>query len=372
MPRLLTPESPPAIPSAPSEQGLAYWLAQPCSRAAAQQLAAGRLLGLPTETVYGLAADAGQPDAVRRIFQAKGRPADHPLIVHLPPQWQLGLDQHVPMDTAPPPDWALRLMHAFWPGPLTLILPRKSGVAEAAAGGQPSVGLRCPAHPAAQAVLQLAQTLGVFGVAAPSANRFGRVSPTTAAHVQSEFPELDDEDLVVLDGGPCQVGIESTIVDATRAQPVLLRPGMITIDQLQAACGCAVLTPEQAAPTLATPAPKASGTLESHYAPRARVHLVTPDQWTDTLRRLQQTNEAIGFHGLYHRQPTSPLMQNAGDSSARSIHRSMPTHPAWAARELFAVLRELDEAGVSDIWVEAPPPGADWDGVRDRLVRAAA
>ena len=370
MPRLLTPTTPPANPSACGEQGLTYWLAQACTQAAAQQLAEGRLLGLPTETVYGLAADAGQPDAVRRIFDAKGRPADHPLIVHLPPQWQAGLAHHVPVDTATPPGWATALMQAFWPGPLTLILPRKAGVAEAAAGGQPSVGLRCPAHPAAQAVLQVAQTLGVFGVAAPSANRFGRVSPTTAAHVQSEFPELDDEDLAVLDGGPCQVGIESTIVDATRGQPILLRPGMITIDQLQAVCGCAVLTPEQAAPTLATPAPKASGTLESHYAPRARVRLVPSDQWVATLQRVQQAPDTLGPQGLYHRQSTFSAQWPT--DSARWVQRTMPANPALAARELFAVLRELDEAGVSDIWIETPPAGAEWDGVRDRLSRAAA
>jgi len=369
MPRLLKP----LFGASPSENSghLAFWLAQPCVQEAAQQLAQGQLLGLPTETVYGLAADAGQPGAVKRIFAAKGRPADHPLIVHLPPQWQPGLEHHVPSDPGALPPWALALMQAFWPGPLTLILPRKPGVAEAAAGGQTSVGLRCPSHPAAQAVLQAARALGVHGVAAPSANRFGRVSPTTAAHVLAEFPELDDPTLAVLDGGACQVGIESTIVDATRSQPVLLRPGMITIDQLQAVCGCAVLTPEQAAPTLTTPAPKASGTLESHYAPRARVRLVPSHQWAAALQQLSQSPDPARPQGVYHRQATLHTRWPNG-WPAEWVQRTMPTDPVLAARELFAVLRELDEAGVSDIWIEAPPAGADWDGVRDRLSRAAA
>ncbi|MEY3673602.1 MAG: hypothetical protein RJB47_310, partial [Pseudomonadota bacterium] len=183
--------------------------------AAAQALQRGELLGLPTETVYGLAADAGNDAAVAKIFAAKGRPADHPLIVHVASaQGVLRFASHVPA-------FAQKLIDAFWPGPLTLILPRRPEVAAAAAGGQNSVGVRCPSHPTAHAVLQSAQALGVFGVAAPSANQFGRVSPTTAAHVEGEF----DDSLLILDGGACEVGIESTIVDCTRAAPVLLRPG---------------------------------------------------------------------------------------------------------------------------------------------------
>jgi L-threonylcarbamoyladenylate synthase len=215
--------------------------------------------------------------------------------------------------------------------------------------------------------LQAAHALGVQGVAAPSANRFGRVSPTTAAHVLAEFPELDDLALAVLDGGPCDVGIESTIVDATRGQPVLLRPGMVTLDQLQRVCGCAVLTPDQASPTLTAPAPKASGTLESHYAPRARVRLVAPDQWRAALPHPQPPQGSTPLIGLYGRQPVP-----VAHMPAQWLRRTMPNDSALAARELFAVLRELDDAGVSEIWIEAPPPGMDWDGVRDRLSRAAA
>lgn len=348
MPRLLTPDPP----------GL---------DAAARQLAQGRLLGLPTETVYGLAADAGQPEAVRRIFAAKGRPADHPLIVHLPPDWAPGVAHHAHSV----PGWATALMQAFWPGPLTLIVPRQPGVAEAAAGGQDSVGLRCPAHPVAQAVLQAAQALGVRGVAAPSANRFGRVSPTTAAHVMEEFEALDADALAVLDGGACSVGIESTIVDATRGRPVLLRPGQITPAQLEAACGQRVLTPEQAQDA---PAPRASGTLASHYAPAARVRLMSAAELDAAAGVLLHTppkttrEAARPAIAIYSRQaPKGWLAQNP-----HCTWRRMPDSADACAHELFAVLRELDAQGVTLIWVETPPPDAPWDGVRDRLARAAA
>ena len=175
---------------------------------AVDALAAGRLVGLPTETVYGLAADAGNAAAVRAIFATKGRPADHPLIVHVAGA------AAVPAFASAVPDFAQRLIDACWPGPLTLILPRRPGVADAAAGGHPSIGLRCPAHPVARALLAACAARGIAGLAAPSANRFGRVSPTTAAHVAAEF----GDELLVLDGGACNVGIESTIIDAPAAR----------------------------------------------------------------------------------------------------------------------------------------------------------
>jgi L-threonylcarbamoyladenylate synthase len=361
MPRLLTPACPP-------EAAPGIWVTDPAVLQAARQLAGGGLVGLPTETVYGLAADAGRAEAVHRIFEAKGRPADHPLIVHLPPRWSSGVAHHA-RDV---PEWALALMEAFWPGPLTLILPRRSGIATAAAGGQDSVGLRCPAHPAAQAVLQAAQALGVQGVAAPSANRFGRVSPTTAAHVMDEFKALPDAALAVLDGGACAVGIESTIVDASRGRPVLLRPGMLTPAQLEAVCGQPVLSPQEAA--LDSPAPRASGTLASHYAPTARVRLMSAGELVTAVDVLSSAGSG-GAHpgaagvGIYSRgRPGTP----GALASGRCIWRRMPAE-AWAcAHELFAVLRELDAQGVQLIWVETPPPGAEWDGVRDRLARAAA
>jgi L-threonylcarbamoyladenylate synthase len=323
--------------------------------AAAQRLAGGTLVGMPTETVYGLAADADNPHAVQRIFEAKGRPSDHPLIVHLAhdgaaQDWRLGV-QHYAQDV---PAFAQALMHAFWPGPLTLILPRRPGVATAAAGGQDSVGLRCPAHPVAQALLVAAAAHGVQGVAAPSANRFGRVSPTTAAHVSAEFEALAEDALLVLDGGACPVGIESTIVDATRGHPVLLRPGHITPEQLQAACGEAVRERDGAAP-------RASGTLASHYAPSAQVRLMDA-------RALQA---ALGERTLS--SPSVAVWARSALSRCSGVElRSMPSDAAQAAQALFATLRELDAAGVSQIWVETPPDGASWDGVRDRLQRAAA
>lgn len=316
--------------------------------AAVHALQKGRLLGLPTETVYGLAANALSDAAVVGIFAAKGRPADHPLIVHVASAAQ------VPHFAQQVPDFAQRLMAAFWPGPLTLILPRRPGVASACAGGQVSVGLRCPSHPVAQALLRACAEAGMPGLAAPSANRFGRVSPTTAAHVRAEF----GDDLLVLDGGPCEVGIESTIVDCTRGAPVLLRPGHITRPQIEAAAQMPLADPQ----ALASPAPKASGTLESHYAPQARVRLWPADELH---RRLQ----ALGVHaanlGVWSRQP--PADQGAG-----VLWRAQSPDPQEAARSLFATLRDLDARGVQQIWVEQPPDTPEWEGVRDRLRRAAA
>lgn len=309
---------------------------------AVQRLRAGELVGLPTETVYGLAADALSDAAVGRIFAAKGRPTNHPLIVHLAGSAQ------VADYAAEVPAFAQCLIDAFWPGPLTLILPRRAGVATSAAGGQDTIGLRCPSHPVARALLR---ELGT-GLAAPSANRFGRVSPTTAAHVQAEFGQA----LLVLDGGPCEVGIESTIVDCSRGVPVLLRPGRITPAQIEAACA----QPLVAAAALAEAAPRASGTLASHYAPQARLELLEAGEIEQRLKS-PAAGERIG---LWSRRPPNP--------GAHIVWRTMPDDAASAAHQLFAVLRELDAHSVARIWVEKPPAGADWDGVRDRLERAAA
>ena len=329
---------------------------------AARALRNGELLGLPTETVYGLAADAGNDAAVAKIFAAKGRPADHPLIVHV------ARPEDASAFAAELPDFARALMQAFWPGPLTLIVPRRAGVAAAAAGGQDSVGLRCPSHPVAQAVLRAAQALGVQGVAAPSANQFGRVSPTTAMHVAAEFgPEL-----FILDGGACEVGIESTIVDCTRGVPVLLRPGHITREQIEAACGLHVLSKDEQlahqeqglqAGALHKPAPRASGTLASHYAPRAKVRLLDAQ---DLSHQLMHT--ALHHVAVYAR---SHLPQPKRPGLVSDVRR-MPLRAEACAHELFAVLRALDETGAQEIWVETPPCGPEWEGVLDRLTRAAA
>ncbi|HSQ70840.1 MAG TPA: L-threonylcarbamoyladenylate synthase [Rubrivivax sp.] len=319
-------------------------------QAAARLLVAGELVAFPTETVYGLGARADDDAAVARIFAAKGRPADHPLIVHV-------ADAAAAHSFAAGVcDAAQRLMDAFWPGPLTLILPRLPGRGGAAAGGQASIGLRLPAHPVAMALLREAARLGVPGVAAPSANRFGRVSPTTAAHVQQEFGDA----LAVLDGGACEVGIESAIVDCTRERPALLRPGQLTRSRLEAVLGVALAAPDQASP-------RAPGTLASHYAPAAPVHLYETAELRSRLRMPPWPTAAgrvLPVVGVYSR-----LVPEAGNGL---VHRAMPADAAAVAHELFAVLREFDTAGVSAIWVEQPPPGPEWDGVRDRLDRAAA
>lgn len=313
---------------------------------AARLIRSGELIGLPTETVYGLGADASNDAAVALIFAAKGRPPNHPLIVHIAEAQQV-LDY---ASSVPP--FAARLIDAFWPGPLTLILPRQPGVATAAAGGQDSIGLRCPSHPVAQALLKACRT----GVAGPSANRFGRVSPTTAAHVADEMGDA----LFVLDGGPCDVGIESTIVDCTRGQPVLLRPGVLTRAQLEAACGQPVLDNQ----SLRSNAPRASGTLDSHYAPNAKVRLMDKIELQAALAAVEPSQRiAIYAYSI----PGIDAI-----SAASVLYRAMPLQASQVAHELFAVLREFDAQGVTQIWVEALPAATDWDGVRDRLTRAAA
>ncbi len=309
---------------------------------AADRLAEGQLVALPTETVYGLAARADDDAAVAQIFATKGRPADHPLIVHV-------ADAASAQAFCPElPLLARRLVAACWPGPLTVIVPRLAGVADAAAGHQATIGLRCPAHPLFHEVLALAKERGVPGLAAPSANRFGRVSPTTAAHVQQEFGGA----VAVLDGGPCSVGIESTIVDCTGAHPVLLRPGQWDAVALERVLGEPLRAPDASAP-------KASGTLAAHYAPRARLRLFSHSE-------LQHALTAPGLPtalAVYSRapQPVSPARW-----------AEMAAQPEMAAQALFATLRLLDDEGAQEIWVEAPS-GDDprWAGVLDRLQRAA-
>ncbi len=326
--------------------------------AAADRLAAGGLVAFPTETVYGLGARADDDAAVARIYAAKGRPTDHPLIVHVTDAAQAGAF------AAEWPPLAERLAAAFWPGPLTLILARQPQQASAAAAGQPTIGLRCPDHPLAQALLRAAAQRGVAGVAAPSANRFGRISPTTAAHVESEFAEASPA-VTVLDGGPCAVGIESAIVDCSRGRPVLLRPGSLSQASLAAAAGLPLGERDAAAP-------RASGTLEAHYAPRAKLRLMPAAALADALAIWAEADRAVAAAraagprvAVYSRTVRTPR-------AAALVARRMPDTPRAAAYELFAVLRELDALGVALIWVEQPPPGPDWAGVRDRLERAAA
>lgn len=313
---------------------------------AAQRLKAGGLVAFPTETVYGLGADADSANAVGRIFEAKGRPSDHPLIVHvLEPR-------EVARYASQVPPVAQRLIDAFWPGPLTLILPRRDAVAAVAAAGQSSVGLRCPSHPVARALLAAARELGVTGVAAPSANRFGRVSPTRASHVVQEFGDA----VMVIDGGDCEVGIESAIVDCSRGYPVLLRPGQLDPRRLEAVAGEPLRAADQHAP-------RASGTLASHYAPTARVRLMSGEQLRQAFEVLGADSPVLAKLALYSRTLEAP----------RGVRwRRMPQAADATAHELFAALRDLDASDTSLIWVESPPDDPSWDGVRDRLNRAAA
>ena len=319
-------------------------------QAAAAALQRGELLGLPTETVYGLAADSDNDAAVAQIFTAKGRPANHPLIVHVADA------QAITRYAKEVPLFAQQLIDAFWPGPLTLILPRLPEAAKASTGGQDSVGLRCPSHPVAHAVLKACQQLNppVWGVSAPSANKFGRVSPTTAEHVSTEF----GDDLLVLDGGACEVGIESTIVDCTRGVPVLLRPGAITRNDIERACGMRPLSKEE----LPEHTPRASGTLLAHYAPNAKVRLMNAKQLQSGLDILGSDAKNIA---VYHRSPLK-------SASRQLLLRAMPQQALATAHELFGTLRDFDEQGAKLIWIETPPDTPDWEGVRDRLQRAAA
>ena len=315
-------------------------------REAVAALRAGQLIGLPTETVYGLAADARNPQAVARIFAAKGRPADHPLIVHLASADEIdGWARDIPAA-------ARRLAAAFWPGPLTLILKRQPGVADAVTGGQDTVGLRVPAHPVAQAVL------AAFGggLAAPSANRFGRISPTTAAHVRDE---LGDAVAVVLDGGGCEVGIESTIVDLSRGVPVMLRPGRVSVSELSRVLGEAVLTPD--APDATTP--RVSGALASHYAPTTPVRLLDAAALPAAAAAAAQAGQRIGVL-------SRTLMDDA--PAHGSVWLQLPNDPVSYAHRLYRDLRRLDQCGASLLLIEAPPQSAEWRAVNDRLQRAAA
>lgn len=315
---------------------------------AAQRLAKGQLVAFPTETVYGLGADASNPQAVAAIFAAKGRPANHPVIVHVAPQADLSAW------VAQIPPEAQQLIDAFWPGPLTLILPRSDQALAAVSGGQDTIGIRCPSHPVAQALLKaFAQLKGAgAGIAAPSANRFGQVSPTQAQHVRDEFPDLDVDELFILAGGNADVGIESTIVDLSRLDqgvaPVVLRPGHITATQI-----AAVLQRDLGA-ALTDDAPRVSGSLKAHYAPRTPLYLLKADQLA-TVRADQAVVvliSAMAPNGLHAYQA--------------------PTNPEHYASQLYAMLRNLDQQNYSAIFVEQPPQTPEWEAVNDRLGRAAA
>jgi L-threonylcarbamoyladenylate synthase len=298
-------------------------------------LQGGGLLAIPTETVYGLAADARNADAVSRIFALKGRPADHPLIVHI-----AGADMLDDWATTIP-EAARKLAAAFWPGPLTLILKKRVEVPDAVTGGQDTVGLRSPDH-----VLTLA-LLKAFGggLAAPSANRFGRISPTSAAHVRDEFGAGTPP---ILDGGPCPVGIESTIVDLSQSPPRILREGHIRREQLLP------FLPNLQSGTV-TASPRVSGSLDAHYAPR------TPMRMLERARLIEAAADDANC-----------VLLALDAMPAGTLGLSLPVHPEAYAHGLYAALRELDSRNAACILIEQPPSGPDWLAVNDRIKRALA
>jgi L-threonylcarbamoyladenylate synthase len=326
---------------------------------AAAQLAAGELVAFPTETVYGLGGDAENPAAVAAIYAAKGRPANHPVIVHFSPEADPGYWSD---DITPA---ARRLMDAFWPGPLTLILKRAPHIPDAVSGGQDSVGLRCPSHPVAQRLLRQFESLkgGQGGVAAPSANRFGQVSPTAAQHVRDEFAGLPGVTVHVLDGGEAAVGIESTIVDLSRGFPALLRPGHITPAQIAGVLGEMPRLPGQD-----TDAPRASGTLKAHYAPRTPLYLCDAGQFAPALA-VRPAGERVAVVAFAPTLAALPADASMSDDIVRIV---LPATPEALATDLYAMLRRLDRANVTHILFERLPDTPAWAAVGDRLGRAAA
>lgn len=311
---------------------------------AASILARGGLVAFPTETVYGLGADARNPEAVARVFRAKGRPADHPLIVHLADSSQIAQwAREIPAE-------AWRLAERFWPGPLTLILKRAADVPDAVTGGQDTVGLRVPEHPVALALLRAFGD----GIAAPSANRFGRVSPTSAAHVIAEFGNEVD---CVIDGGSCRVGLESTILDLSGDQPRLLRPGAVTSEALATVLGTA--------PALRVAgSPRAPGNLPSHYAPATPLRLVETGSIEPTVQALVDSGHTVA---VLSRQPPPASLED----TSHCRWAPMPADADEYGHVLYARLRETDAWGCDCIVVELPPATSAWKAARDRLWRAA-
>ena len=308
-------------------------------------LRAGGLVAFPTETVYGLGADASNEAAVRRVFLAKQRPFDHPLIVHIAEiddvhAWAMA----VSLD-------ALRLAEAFWPGPLTLVLKKQSTILDVVTGKQSTVALRMPDHPIALALLRAFGS----GLVAPSANQFTRISPTTAAAVKEELGDAVD---LVLDGGACVVGVESTILDMSGDIPVILRPGMVTAATIAAVLGRPVETARQD-----TPAPRVPGQHHLHYAPTTKTVLVSVDALPDYLQSLSSDDFPVAL--------MSRKKNNGIDAKKSLEYVVMPDEPNAYAHELYRTLRTLDHAGFKRIIVESVPDHADWGAIRDRLMKAS-
>lgn len=309
-------------------------------RQAADLLHQGELVAFPTETVYGLGADASNPEAVGKIFAAKGRPADHPLIVHIASASQLN-------DWAEEvPESALQLAKAFWPGPLTIILNKKACVPLAVTGGQNTVGLRVPANPVA---LQLLQAFG-GGIAAPSANRFGRISPTLAAHVAEE---LNDSVACILDGGACSVGVESTIIDLSDGQPTILRPGRITRSQLKAVLKTDIGLSSQTKI-------RAPGMMAVHYAPNTMALLCPADTLISMIDELCAEGKQIGVLAFSTEIANLPCLNIV----------QLPDQAEHYETALYSAMRQLDKLALDNILIEQPPNNEAWAAVNDRLEKA--
>lgn len=307
---------------------------------AVKKLAHGQLVAFPTETVYGLGADAANPQAVQQIFAAKGRPAKHPLIVHIKHQTALtDWAEHIP-------DSAYRLAEQFWPGPLTLVLKKHARVPLEVTGGQATVALRMPNHPIALALLQHFDG----GIAAPSANRYCRISPTQALHVEEE---LGDKLALILDGGTCHVGLESTILDLSSAQPTLLRPGHISTEALAQFLHTDILQPTHSSP-------QAPGMMAVHYAPRTPTYLCSQANLPATIDKYLALGQQLGLLA-YHSVPVRASVQLI----------TMPTTAEHYARTLYASLRRADALQLTMILVEQPPRTANWQAINDRLNKAA-
>ena len=321
---------------------------------AAQALRAGELVAFPTETVYGLGADARNPTALAKIFAAKGRPADHPLIVHLPDathlaQWAIDI-----------PGAAHTLAAACWPGPLTLILKRHPAVPDLVTGGQDTVGVRVPNHPVALALLREFGS----GIAAPSANKFGHISPTTAAHVKEE---LGDAVAMILDGGACAIGIESTIVDMTSPIPRILRPGAISVDSLRQQLDAPVHEAYAAQPP-GHASPRVSGSLAAHYAPRTPLRLCAMEALPAAVKAALQQGKRVAVLAPGRLPGIAPSLP----ANQQIIRRIASADFAQYAHDLYATLRELDATDCDLILVAAPPDNLAWSAINDRLRRAAA
>ena len=338
---------------------------------AVQTLRDGDLVAFPTETVYGLGADAKNPDAIKKVFSTKGRPASHPLIVHLaaPDQFDKAQVDWVPV-LAP---WvrdlsedALRLVNTFWPGPLTLVFKKDKSVLNELTGGQDTVAIRAPAHPVAQELLRKFKG----GVVAPSANRFGKVSPTSAADVRNEFEDI--QDLVILDGGDCEVGIESTIIDLSNSDyATLLRPGLITPKEIFSKTGIKVYQIGESKgkavdQNLPESLPRVSGSLKAHYAPTTPLRLYAPGRVLDALSDFPDTKSRVAV-AVWDSE------SDVGEDGHPSVHFEkvvVPSDSGVFASRLYRSLRDLDQEGWDLILFPEPPSGEEWDGVRDRLQRA--